>query len=167
MTSSQLACQLSWQSTATVSQRSWVQIPFFRPYFNCCSSSIRYCQDCFHIHSSHTIRQHCGTSHSLLIDNGTYSLSRLSRQTWWSLTTRGSLNKNTNRSDLTKQVVAMIHHIHHLKKCHKTLLIRYFEYSNYTLNRKSIFLTEYIPGTLVHQSVLFLRVHLAFPVLEK
>ena len=49
----------------------------------------------------------------------------------------------------------------------KTLLTRYFEYSNYTLNQKSIFLTEYIPGTLVHQSVLFLRVHLAFPVLEK
>ena len=46
-------------------------------------------------------------------------------------------------------------------------MIRYFEYSNYTLNRKSIFLTEYIPGTLVHQSVLFLHVHLAFPVLEK
>ena len=30
MTSSQLACKLSWQSTAPVSQRSWVQI-LYRP----------------------------------------------------------------------------------------------------------------------------------------
>ena len=32
MTNSQLACQLSWQSAAPVSQRSWVQIPY-RPEF--------------------------------------------------------------------------------------------------------------------------------------
>ena len=32
MTSSQLACQLSWQSTASISQRSLVQIPY-RPKF--------------------------------------------------------------------------------------------------------------------------------------
>ena len=33
MTSSQLVCQLSWQSTATVSHRSWVQIPYKGPEF--------------------------------------------------------------------------------------------------------------------------------------
>ena len=32
MTSSQLVCQLSWQSSASVLQRSWVQIPY-RPEF--------------------------------------------------------------------------------------------------------------------------------------
>ena len=54
MTSSQLACQLSWQSTAPLSQRSWVQIPhrpefFFRPYFHYYLSSVHNCQDGFHI----------------------------------------------------------------------------------------------------------------------
>ena len=57
MTSSQLqlACQLRWQSTAPVSQKPWVQIPyrpefFFRPYFHDCSRSVYYCEDRFHIH---------------------------------------------------------------------------------------------------------------------
>ena len=34
MTSSQLACQLSWQSAAPVSQRSWVQIPYGPEFFS-------------------------------------------------------------------------------------------------------------------------------------
>ena len=33
MTSSQLACQLSWQSAAPVLQRSWVQIPYGPEFF--------------------------------------------------------------------------------------------------------------------------------------
>ena len=54
--SSQLACQLRWQSTAQVSQRSWVQIPyrpgFFlsRRSFHYYLSSVHYCEDSFHIH---------------------------------------------------------------------------------------------------------------------
>ena len=50
MTSSQLACQLSWQSAAPVLQRSWVQIPygpeffFFRSYFNYQFSSVHSCK---------------------------------------------------------------------------------------------------------------------------
>ena len=34
MTSSQLACQLSWYSAAPVSQRSWVQIPYGPEFFS-------------------------------------------------------------------------------------------------------------------------------------
>ena len=50
MTSSQLVCQLSWQSSASVLQRSWVQIPyrpeffFFRSYFNYQFSSVHSCK---------------------------------------------------------------------------------------------------------------------------
>ena len=33
-TSSQLACQLSWQSAAPVSQRSWVHIPYGPEFFS-------------------------------------------------------------------------------------------------------------------------------------
>ena len=50
MTSSQLVCQLSWQSSASVLQRSWVQIPykpeffFFRSYFNYQFSSVHSCE---------------------------------------------------------------------------------------------------------------------------
>ena len=52
LTSSHLACQLSWQSAAAVLQRSWVQIPnepeiFFRPYFNYQFSSVHNCEDRF------------------------------------------------------------------------------------------------------------------------
>ena len=54
-TSSQLACQLSRQSNAPVSQGSWVQIPykptiFFRPCFHSCSSTVHYREGRFHIH---------------------------------------------------------------------------------------------------------------------
>ena len=54
--SCQFACQLRWQSTAQVSQRSWVQIPyrpevfFFRRSFHYYLSSVHYCEDHFHIH---------------------------------------------------------------------------------------------------------------------
>ena len=34
MIGSQLACQLSWQSAAPVSQRSWVQIPYSPQFFH-------------------------------------------------------------------------------------------------------------------------------------
>ena len=41
MTSSQLACQLNWQSGAPVSQRSWVQIPYRPEFFSGLISTTR------------------------------------------------------------------------------------------------------------------------------
>ena len=54
MTSSQLVCQLIWQSAIHRQRRGRVQIPyrpefFFRPYFHYYSSSVHYCED--HSHS--------------------------------------------------------------------------------------------------------------------
>ena len=68
MTSCQLACQLSWQSTALVSQSSQIQI-LYRPYFHYCSNSVHYCKDHFHIHLINYLYVHhtsgtCVTSES-------------------------------------------------------------------------------------------------------
>ena len=51
MISSQLAFQLCWQSSALVSQRSWVQIPCRPEFFSGLAfSSVHHCEDHFHIH---------------------------------------------------------------------------------------------------------------------
>ena len=65
LTSSQLPCQLSWQSTALVSQRSWVQIPyrpefFSGPIFNYQFSSVLSCKDLLNLflhHSANTVNK--------------------------------------------------------------------------------------------------------------
>ena len=78
MISFQLTCQLSWQSTALVSQRSWVHIPYRPEFFSFRScfttgylSSVNYCKDHFHIHffvCCSDIRFSCIQSHLLFLE---------------------------------------------------------------------------------------------------
>ena len=84
MISFQLACQLSWQSTALVSQRSRVHIPYRPEFFSFRScfttgylSSVNYCKDHFHIHffvCCSNIRFSCIHSHLLYLQNTRSSL---------------------------------------------------------------------------------------------
>ena len=84
MISFQLACQLSWQNTALVSQRSQVHIPYRPEFFSFRScftigylSSVNYCKDHFHIHffvCCSNIRFSCIHSHLLYLQNTRSSL---------------------------------------------------------------------------------------------